>query len=117
MDEWLKSHTYVVYSNKQWALSAMVDYYRYHAVYMGEPIKINRTKQMISSEFRIRKYVSIYQVLHYFDGVDNVDYFELDSDACNNKTDDIVKCVQILKRAGVRRTERTKQREKFLSQL
>lgn len=116
MDEWLKIHTYVVYSNKQWAVSAMQNYYRYHTLYLHQKLKRNISKQTISSKFRVRKYVSINQVLNYFDGVDNVDYFELDSSATTyQKIEDIIRCIKILKNASMRRYERGKLRDAWIS--
>ena len=108
MDEWTKQHIYIVCATKRWALGQMVIYYRSLPEFTRKYMKINRSKLTISCESRVRQYVSVYQVLHSFDGVDNVDHFGFDETVSNYKTEDIIKCVKILKNAGKRREERAK---------
>lgn len=115
MEEWLKFHTYIVCNTKRSAKCRMFEDYWYYCRRFGweDYIKMNRSQLTIESKFRVRQYLSMRQVLSWFDGVDNVDRFELDDTLSDEKANDIIRVVDVLKRSGVLKFERLKRREEY----
>lgn len=112
MEERLKFHTYIVCDTKRSAKGRMIEDYWYYCQRFGwkEFIKMFRSKLRIESKYRIRQYVSVREVLYYFDGIDDVDRFELDESVSNEKTNTILKVVKILKNASVLKYDRCSKR-------
>lgn len=94
MDEWLKRHTYIVCGSLNRAKVRMKydleQQWKFHNV--PEAWKVYPSKMKIVSDLEIYRYISTYQVLHYFDAVDDVDLFELD-DTCSLLPKDRLKTV------------------------
>lgn len=108
MDEWLKMHTYIVCSTKSIAKAKMIDdwnsFPRIKLLW-----NIHYSQYKIDNSWQVYKYVSLYQVLHYFDGIDNVDKFRIDESASSYSLSVIKKAVEILGNAGKKRDIRSKQ--------
>lgn len=71
--------------------------------------KMHRSQYKIESQFSVYKYVSLHQVLHNFDGVDNIDKFRIDESASGYSSVDTQKAVEILCNSGTKRESRSKQ--------
>lgn len=112
MDEWLKQHTYIVCSTKLMAKGKMIDDWNHFSrIQLYKPLwHIHRSQYKIDNPAHVYKYVSLYQVLHSFDGIDNVDEFRIDESASFSSLSDTKKAVEILCNAGVKRYIRSQQR-------
>lgn len=112
MDEWLKKHTYVVCSTKLFAKGKLIDDWNsFSRIQLDKSLwHIHRSQYKIDNPFHVYKYVSLYQVLHGFDGVDNMDEFRIDESASFSSLNDTKKAVEILCNAGKIRDTRSKQR-------
>ena len=115
IDERLKFYTYIVCNTKLSAKDRMIEDYWYYCQRFGwkDFIKINRSKLKIESKQRVWQYVSVREVLFYFDGVDEVDRFELDDSVSSEKADTLVRAVKILKLASVPKFQRVHERERY----
>lgn len=111
MDEWLKMHTYVVCSTKSIAKAKMIDDWNSFPRFQLDKSlwNIHYSQNKIDNPWQVYKYVSLYQVLHYFDGVNNVDEFRIDESASFYSLSDTKKAVEILGNAGKTRNDRSKQ--------
>lgn len=117
MKEWLKFHTYVVCNTKRSAKGQMIEDYWYYCQRFGWKnfINMNRSKLRIESKHKVRQYVSVQQFLHYFDRVDDVDLFELDTTCSEIHEDELKETIHVLYQARIR-TDRDKQRVKRLEE-
>src|SRR5699024_9117710 len=99
IDEREKFHTYIVCNTKLSAKDRMIEDYWYYCQRFGwkDFIKMNRSKLKIESKQRVWQYVSIREVLFYFDSVDDVDQFEIADSVSDEKADIIIRAVRILK--------------------
>lgn len=115
IDERLKFYTYIVCNAKLSAKDRMIEDYWYYCQRFGwkDFIDMNRSKLRIESKYKVRQYVSVQQVLHYFDGVDDVDRFEIADSVSDEKADIIIRAVRILKNASVPKLLRAAKREKW----
>lgn len=115
MEEWVKFHTYVVCNTKRSAKGQMIEDYWYYCQRFGWKnfINMNRSKLRIESKHKVRQYVSVQQVLHYFDGVDDVDRFEIADSVSDEKAEIIIRIVRILKNASTSKFLRAAEREKY----
>lgn len=111
MDEWLKMHTYIVCSTKSIAKAKMIDDWNsFPRIQLCKSLwNIHYSQYKIDNLWRVYKYVSLYQVLHCFDGIDNVDEFRIDESASFYSLSDTKKAVEILGNAGKKRDIRSKQ--------
>lgn len=97
------------------AKDRMIEDYWYYCQRFGwkDFIKMNRSKLKIESKQRVWQYVSIREVLFYFDSVDDVDQFEIADSVSDEKADIIIRAVRILKNASVPKLLRAAKREKW----
>lgn len=63
----------------------------------------------------VYQYTSVYQVLHCFDGVNNVDLFELDATCSEMCEDELKEVIHVLYQARMK-TDGDKQRVKWLKE-
>lgn len=117
MDEWLKRHTYIVCSSvaiaKYRMQSDMDQLWKFTDAHDKWKVYISTLE--ITSRLEVYRYVSIRQVLHYFDGVDDVDLFEIDSSCSNFSEDELKNAIEILHRAHTLH-DRNRMRVKWLEE-
>lgn len=117
MDEWLKRHTYIVCSSvaiaKYRMQSDMDQLWKFTDAHDKWKVYISTLE--ITGRLEVYRYVSIRQVLHYFDGVDDVDLFEIDSSCSNFSEDELKNAIEILHRAHTLH-DRNRMRVKWLEE-
>lgn len=111
MDEWLKRHTYIVCGTLERAKSRML-----WDIYKLPPFrwKTNASLLRITGP-EVYQYVSVYQVLHSFDAVSDVDLFELDDTCSTIPKDELKEVIDVLYKSRMK-TDRDKQRVEWLKE-
>lgn len=116
MDEWLKRHTYIVCGTLERAKFRMQwDFYQlppFHDV--PDVWKTYASKLRIVGP-EVYQYVSVYQVLHSFDAVSDVDLFEIDTTCSKLPKDELKKTIDVLYKSRVK-TDRDKQHVQWLEE-
>lgn len=116
MDEGLKRHTYIVCGTLIRAKVRMQNDLWQMPQFQNAPDawKVYKTQLKIVGPV-VYQYTSMYQVLHYFDGVDDVDLFELDSTCSQMHEDELKEVIHVLYQARMKR-DRDKQRVQWLEE-
>lgn len=116
MDEWLKRHTYIVCGTLTRAKVRMQNDFYEMPQFQNVPDiwKVYKSRLQIVGPI-IYQYTSVYQVLHYFDRVDNVDLFELDTTCSEIREDELEEAIHVLYQARMK-TDRDKQRVQWLKE-
>ncbi len=111
MDEWLKRHTYIVCGTLERAKHrALWDIYKLPPSHWEMQTSLLR---IVGPE--VYQYVSVYQVLHSFDAVSDVDLFEPDDTCSTIPKDELKKVIDVLYKSRMK-TDRDKWRVKWLKE-
>lgn len=115
MGEWLKHHTYIVCGTKQQASQRMEMDWFYSPKFQHDIHHWDKysSKLCIVGKDEVYQYVSVRQVINGFDGIDDVDYFELDASCSHFPKDYLISVISMLHSAGMKRRKRGIELSKF----